>query len=593
MRRYQLYRLGIIFSDLALWLIAAVAIYLLRYDAHMPSQIYSNVGVYVGFSLLGMFIFGMLLKVYRFGWKLGSWEEMVSIAIQILGSAVLATSITLLVFGLKGSPLVFYLTIPPLAFANILFLRAIMRLVSTPRWSGSADAKRVLVYGCGTAGRDLVRLTHFDQRSPHRVVAFLDDDRMNRNFSFMGVKVAGTRHELSKVAHQFQASTLIVAIYDLEQDILQEVFANALDNGLEVYRLPPLTHFLDRHHAITSIQKITATDLLGRDDLTTNLLERAKYINGKRVLITGAGGSIGSEIARQVSKLGPSEIALLDRDESALHEVQLSIYGRALLDTRDMVLCDIRDEDALRRVFKEHRPQIVFHTAALKHLPMLESYPEEGWKTNVLGTLNLLQLADEFEVETFVNISTDKAANPTSVLGRTKRIAERLTAAKNTSATGRYVSVRFGNVLDSRGSVLRSIRYQIQHGGPVTITHPDVNRYFMTIPEACSLVIEAGAIGHRGEVMILDMGSPVMINDLAQRLITESRQAVQIVYTGLRHGEKLSEELVAEDEQAQHRENAAILHVPIPPLEVSELESQRDWTLTGKSSVTGSVDPRS
>ena len=218
-------------------------------------------------------------------------------------------------------------------------------------------------------------------------------------------------------------------------------------------------------------------------------------MTGHVVLITGAGGSIGSELARQVRRLGPAELILLDRDESALHAVQLSLYGSGMLDTDDMVLCDIRDQEALEAVFSQHRPDVVFHAAALKHLPMLEQYPAEGWKTNVLGTLNVLRCAHQAGVQHLVNISTDKAADASCVLGQTKRLAERLTAWFALHYSRKYLSVRFGNVLGSRGSVLDTFKAQIERGGPLTVTHPEVTRFFMTIPEACELVLQAGAIG--------------------------------------------------------------------------------------------------
>ena len=290
------------------------------------------------------------------------------------------------------------------------------------------------------------------------------------------------------------------------------------------------------------------------------------------MLITGAGGSIGSELARQVHNFGPATLVMLDRDESALHSVQLAIYGHGLLDSPDTVLADIRDLDSLRKVFEEHRPEIVFHAAALKHLPMLERFPDEGWKTNVLGTLNLLRLSAEFDVEHFVNISTDKAADATSVLGATKRAAEQLTAWQ-AEQTGRpYISVRFGNVLGSRGSMLHTFNAQIAAGGPVTVTHPDVTRYFMTIPEACELVVQAGAVGRPGEVMVLEMGEPVKILDVARRMIALSgARGVEIVFTGLRTGEKLHESLFSEDEGRAPTEHPMIRSVSVPPLDPAYL----------------------
>jgi len=286
------------------------------------------------------------------------------------------------------------------------------------------------------------------------------------------------------------------------------------------------------------------------------------------VLVTGAGGSIGSELCRQIARFHPAELVLLDRDESALHAVSLDLVGNGLLDQGNLALADIRDLGALRAIFAEHRPEVVFHAAALKHLPLLEAFPQEAWKSNVLGTLNVLTAAAEVGVETFVNISTDKAAEPTSVLGTSKRIAERLAAGFAERYPGRYLSVRFGNVLGSRGSVIPAFQAQILRGGPVSVTHPEVTRYFMLIPEACQLVMEAAAIGKDGEVLVLDMGEQVNILGLAQTLISLSgRKGIEIEFTGLRPGEKLAEALFDAGEDTRTTAHPLLSAVDVPALD--------------------------
>ena len=300
---------------------------------------------------------------------------------------------------------------------------------------------------------------------------------------------------------------------------------------------------------LSAMRNVNVQDLIGRRPVDTDVRAIAEYVTGKRVLVTGAGGSIGSELCRQLYKFGPSELIMLDRDESALHAVELSIYGTALLESPEIVLADIRDPESLNQVFVEHQPQVVFHAAALKHLTLLERYPNEALRSNVYGTLNVLRAAAANGVEHFVNVSTDKAANPTSALGHSKRLAEQLTAwFAHGSAEGKFLSVRFGNVLGSRGSVLDTFSAQIERGGPVTVTDPEVTRYFMTIPEACQLVIQAGAIGGRGEALVLDMGEPVKIVDVAERMIALSGKDIEVVFTGLRSGEKMHEELIGDGE---------------------------------------------
>jgi dTDP-glucose 4,6-dehydratase len=270
-------------------------------------------------------------------------------------------------------------------------------------------------------------------------------------------------------------------------------------------------------------------------------------------------------------RFSPAEVIMLDRDETGLQGTQISISGHGLLDTDEVVLADIRDEKTIEEIFLNRRPEVVFHAAALKHLPMLEQYPNEAWQTNVIGTLNVLRAARAAGVETFVNISTDKAANPTSVLGHSKRLGEKLTAWFAHDTQKAYLSVRFGNVIGSRGSMLPTFAAQIEAGGPLTLTHPDVTRYFMTIPEACQLVVQAGAIGRPGEVLILDMGEPVRIMDVAERMIAKSGREISISVTGLRQGEKLHEDLVGFGEADERPIHPKISHNGVPPLSPDDL----------------------
>jgi dTDP-glucose 4,6-dehydratase len=301
----------------------------------------------------------------------------------------------------------------------------------------------------------------------------------------------------------------------------------------------------------------------------------AEQIAGKRVLVTGAGGSIGSELCRQIARFGPSKLFLLDRDESGLQATQMTLHGNGLLDSDEVILGNIRDTETMQHVFETTRPDIVFHAAALKHLPLLEAYALEAWKTNVLGTMNVLTAAAKVGVGTFVNISTDKAANPTCVLGYSKRLAERLTADFAGRYPGRYVSVRFGNVLGSRGSVVHAFTAQIERGGPITVTHPEVERYFMLIPEACQLVLEAASIGSDGEVMVLDMGEQVKIVDVAHTLIRMSgRKDIDIIYTGLRPGEKLGEELFSSGEARRETAHELISSVDVPAIDSAWVRAQ-------------------
>ena len=337
--------------------------------------------------------------------------------------------------------------------------------------------------------------------------------------------------------------------------------------------IPSVTELLTGSARIEGVRDPRITDLLGRRPVQTDVAAVAGHFAGKRILVTGAGGSIGSELCQQLDRFGPAQLIMLDRDESALHAIQLALHGRALLNSDETVLGDIRDPQRVMEVFEQFRPQIVFHVAALKHLPLLERSPAEAVKSNVFGTRNVLEAAAACGVESFINISTDKAADPVSVLGYSKRVAERLTAHMAGQEAGCYLSVRFGNVLGSRGSVLTTLSAQVAAGGPITVTHPEVSRYFMTVDEAVQLVLQAAVIGTSGEVLVLDMGEPVRIADIARRLAAGAAGAVDIVFTGLRPGEKLHEDLLGRGEADDRPHHPLIRHSPVRPLSPDRISS--------------------
>jgi len=325
------------------------------------------------------------------------------------------------------------------------------------------------------------------------------------------------------------------------------------------------------------ISDVTEEDLMGRRPIKTDEVEITAFIRGKRILVTGAGGSIGSELVRQIYRYRPSALFLLDRDESALHRVQLTLDGSGHLMSPNLILADIRDAQRVDEVIKDTGPEIIFHAAALKHLPLLERHPEEAFKTNVRGTANILKAAIDHDVTHFVNISTDKAADPTSILGKSKLLTEQLTAGVPEDAKRTFVSVRFGNVLGSRGSVIETFRFQIENGGPVTVTDETVTRFFMTIREAVHLVLQAAVIGTHGETLILDMGSPIKIVDLAQHMINRSGRSINIEFTGLRPGEKAHEVLVSLTELATPTSHELVTSSRVSQL---ALPGQTDFTQT-------------
>lgn len=555
------------------WIVGALLITLARFDLSLSEVQWISLGAYTVAAIVLQVGSGLLTQAYLGRSRVGSYAEA-----TLLGGLVLAIA---LVLGLLFVPFVptfprsAGILVPVVALLMMAAGRWMFRLFNSMRYLGSSqNAPRVLVYGAGDSGHQVADLVAMANPSPYKIVGFIDDDAAKRYRRVSGHRVLGTGEVLKEQIEATEAEMVIMAISQASPELLKRVAQECKEAGAKLVVVPPVSEMIRGRIELGALREFNVADLLGRRPIETDVTQISDYLKGKVVLITGAGGSIGSELARQVYRLGPSKLILLDRDESELHGVQLTLYGNGLLDTDDMVLCDIRDLDALREVFQKHRPEVVFHAAALKHLPMLERYPMEGWKTNVLGSRNVLQCVQETGVRHFVNISTDKAADATSVLGQTKRLAERLTAWYADTYDLPYVSVRFGNVLGSRGSVLFAFRAQIERGGPLTVTDPEVTRYFMTIPEACQLVLQAGAIGRPGDVMVLDMGEPVKIVDVAERLIAESGKEIEIQFTGLRHGEKLHEVLFSTYEQGTPSVHPLISQVSVPEFHPAELPGQ-------------------
>jgi FlaA1/EpsC-like NDP-sugar epimerase len=378
--------------------------------------------------------------------------------------------------------------------------------------------------------------------------------------------VLGRGDQMAQLAAETGAQAVIVAITAVSASTMRRIIKDADTAGISVKVLPPLSQLVGGQVHVADIRDIDLEDLLGRHEIDINVEEIAGYLSGRTVLVTGAGGSIGSELCRQIARFGPKRLYLLDRDESALHALELMLYGRALMTHETSVLADIRDAVRIRQVFEDVRPDVVFHAAALKHLPVLERHPEEAVKSNVWGTWNVLEAAVATGVSRFVNISTDKAADPISILGYSKRVAERLTSYVAVHEDRAFLSVRFGNVLGSRGSVVTTFQDQISRGAPITVTDPRVTRYFMTVQEACQLVIQAAARGHRGDTLVLDMGEPVSIEEVARTLAVHAGRPAVIAYSGLRRGEKLNEALFAESEQPRPGGHPLVSAVDVPPL---------------------------
>jgi FlaA1/EpsC-like NDP-sugar epimerase len=514
---------------------------------------------------------GFTTGLYRGRYLRGSSDQVLSVMVATTLTACCLVAVARVLPAGQRAPLEMVALGAVLALAAMLGARYVDYAARLRARPSAGTAVKVIVFGAGDAGALLIQRLTTQSNAAYRPVAILDDDPAKRRLRIQGVPVLGGRGQMAEVAARTGATVLVIAIAGEAAQVNQGLTEAAERCGLVVKVIPSLRELLTGRAQIEGVRDWRNGDLLGRRAVTADVTSVREHIAGQRVLVTGAGGSIGAELCRQLHRLGPAQLIMLDRDESALHAVQLTLHGRALLDSEETVLADIRDRHRIREVFDRFCPEIVFHAAALKHLPLLEFCPAEALKSNVLGTLTVLEAAADHGVRSFVNISTDKAADPVSVLGYSKRITERLTAYTSARTGARYLSVRFGNVLGSRGSVLTALSAQVAVGGPVTVTDPDVSRYFMLADEAVHLVLQATAIGRPGEVLVLDMGEPVRIADMARRLAAMGGREVKIVFTGLRPGEKLTEDRLGPGEADQRPNHPLISQVPVPPLSADEV----------------------
>ena len=548
---------------------AACAFTAVELDQHLWAVSAADAGVLGAVAVTTLVVLGGLLGRYPSRAAKGSFEGMAALWKTALGT----TTVVVVVAGALDTGALSSAIVVAAALSLVLMsaVGGASRLVHDHRRRPRRPLHRAIVFGAGEAGQNITRVLLHTPGSEIVPVVMLDDDPRKSTMRIAGLSVLGGRERLAEARERFDADTLLIAVASGGRGLVAELAALAGGLGLHVKVLPPLEELLLGLATDVEIRSLEPSQLLGRREVVIDLDAVAGYLAGKRVLVTGAGGSIGSELCRQLSGLGLEELIMLDRDESALHAVQLSLDGRGLLDGNGLVVADIRDRHRLDDIFASRRPHVVFHAAALKHLPLLQMYPTEAVKTNIWGTQNVLDSAARFGVERFVNISTDKAANAISVLGWSKRIGERLTASASQRQGRTFLSVRFGNVLGSRGSVLTAFYAQVAAGGPVTVTHPDVTRYFMTVQEAVRLVIQSGAIGAPGEVLVLDMGQPVRIDDVARRLVYDAEHPIEIIYTGLRPGEKLHEVLLGDGEPDRRPHHPLISQVPVPGLDPCEL----------------------
>ncbi|WP_243635598.1 polysaccharide biosynthesis protein [Kocuria tytonicola] len=575
--------------DSVAWIVALWVAVLLRFELHIELVSVGGVVLACLVAVVLQLLVGFSFALYKGRYSFGSFDEAkLLVVVTVIVTLLLEGVLLVLGVSLRIPRSLGFIAFP---FACLLMaaFRYLKRMYQESTAKPGDQAQHVVVFGAGALGTFLVHRMMQDPASGFLPVALLDDDPAKKHLRISSVQVMGTLHDAASVLEHTRAGVLIVAISDPDPRTMRRVSDAVEGTGTRVMTVPPLSEMLTGAHQSMDLRDISMEDLIGRRPVDIHVEAIAGYVTGKRVLVTGAGGSIGSELCRQLVGFEPAELIMVDRDETGLQTTQISITGRGLLDGNDTVLCDIRDAESVTTVFEQRRPQVVFHAAALKHVSLLEQYPDEAWKTNVMGSLNVLSAAAAVDVDVFVNISTDKAANPTTALGHSKRVAEKLTAWTGDRTGKRYASVRFGNVFGSRGSMLPLFAEQIRQGGPITVTHPEATRYFMTIPEACQLVIQAGAIARGGEVLILDMGQPVRIMDIAQRLRSMSgREDIRIEITGLRHGEKLHEDLIGAGETDERPFHPKISHARAERLDPANLD-RHVWKVRGGMLFTGSI----
>jgi FlaA1/EpsC-like NDP-sugar epimerase len=550
-RRYQIILDGIVLSG------AFLVAYLARFEFQVPANQMPSLLAALPLAVLVQFLCLYFTGAYSFIWRYTGIYEVKGFIKTGLWSLAILLALRLVLpndFQSWRVPLSVIFMDTFLAISGTLSLRVLRRWVfevyekdRTAPLAAGGSLKPTLLVGAGRGGSLALKEISVRGDMGLKVLGFVDDDPQKQGMKVQGTKVLGTTRDIPKLVRNLGIEEVVITIDNASRDFFVRLLDICQGNGVKVRVIPGLYQLLQGNYKISRIRDVDIEDLLGREVIQLDEEAIGRYIAGRRVMVTGAGGSIGSEMARQVAQFGPEKLLLVERAEFALFEIDRELRGAFPESVILPLVADINDELRLESLFGLHRPEVIFHAAAHKHVPLMEHNPSEAVKNNCLGTRILGEMAGRFGVETFVFISTDKAVNPTSVMGASKRMGELVIQDLNRRYDTRFLAVRFGNVLGSTGSVIPVFRDQILKGGPVTITHPDMIRYFMTIPEAAQLVLQAGTISRGGEIFVLDMGRPVKILDLAEEMIKLSGlkpyENIEITFTGIRPGEKLFEEL--------------------------------------------------
>ncbi|WZL73663.1 nucleoside-diphosphate sugar epimerase/dehydratase [Clostridiaceae bacterium 35-E11] len=539
--------------DIILINFAAVAALSLRFEFHIPQNYLFNYTDHAIIMTVVMFVIYYFSNLYNSLWRYASIDELVYVVLaSFAGSSLLFILFSILQIALPRSFYILFLLLNITFVGGTRFAYRFIRRVKSFYLKEDTDKKRVLIIGGGKAGSMVIKEMHNNPQIQKQPIGVIDDDLSKYKRKIHGVPVVGTRKNIKSVIQEKRIDEIIIAMPSADKGAIKEIAHMCKDAKCKLKTLPGVYELIDGKVDIKKIRDVEIADLLGREPIQINLEEICGYLQDEVVLITGGGGSIGSELCRQIARFQPKKLLILDIYENNAYDIQNELLRRHKDLDLEVLIASIRDQKRMEQIFQLHNPTVVFHAAAHKHVPLMEANPTEAIKNNIFGTLNMVNLANKYSAKRFVLISTDKAVNPTNIMGATKRVAEMIIQAMDKYSQTEYVAVRFGNVLGSNGSVIPLFKKQIAEGGPVTVTHPDIIRYFMTIPEAVQLVIQAGAMAEGGEIFVLDMGAPVKIVDLARDLIKlsgfEPDVDIEIAFTGLRPGEKLYEELLMAEE---------------------------------------------
>jgi FlaA1/EpsC-like NDP-sugar epimerase len=565
--------------DLIICLFSIFLAYLLRFNFNIPVVDRMDMPYIISYIMLIRTISFIIGKTYAGIIRYTSSKDAQRISVVIsIGSAILG--ITDAINYIYNGKLFIPTSIIIIDFmVTVFFLIASRTLVKVLYYelkNPRRDKTKVIVYGAGEAGVITLRTLDKDAGAKYKVVAFLDDDRKKSGKKIEGVKIHHTE-ELDALLTEMEITFIIISTNHISASKKQALVDKCLNYNTRVLNVPPISSWIKGQLSFKQIKKIKIEELLERDEIVLDKEKTFAQLNNKTILVTGAAGSIGSEIVRQIIKFKPKKIVLLDQAESAIYDLVNELKDKNETSFEE-VIADIRNHERMENVFNYFKPQIVYHAAAYKHVPLMEMNPSEAISTNVGGTKIVADLSVKYNADRFVLVSTDKAVNPTSVMGASKRAAEIYTQALGKNCNTKFIITRFGNVLGSNGSVIPLFKKQIEKGGPLTITHPEITRYFMTIPEACQLVLEAGCMGNGGEIFIFDMGQSVKIVDLAKKMIrlsglTEGKD-IEIIFTGLRPGEKLYEELLNNSENTLPTHNKQIMIAKVQPNEIDKVNAE-------------------